>query len=194
MPGLSGYLALLDKLAVTPMSNPQPFLTALREAYDLTHILYADLERQGDILRPLKLIHDANPQLERLIGTKGTVALEPVFAGMATILGPTEVDRRHLFETVPGARDGFVAAGLNQRMLVFPLASSRPGLAFFACTIKEKPSIERATTIVLRDLAALAGFFHARQRATSGIAPTPSHANHTRPRLTDREREVLQWG
>ncbi len=193
MPGLSGYLALLDMLAVTPVSDPQPFLTALLEAYDLTHILYADLERQGERFRPVKLIHDANRQLERLIGTKGTAGLEPVFAGLATILGPTEVDRRHLFEAVPGSRDSFAAAGLDQRMLVFPLAPSRPGLAFFVCTIKEKLSNDGATTVLLRDLAALAGLFHAKQLATSGIAPPPSPTNHPTPRLTNREREVLQW-
>lgn len=193
MPGLSGYLALLDKLAVTPMSNPQPFLTALREAYDLTHILYADLERQGEMLRPIKLIHDANSALERLISTRGATALTPVFAGLATIYGPTDIDSQHILNTTPGFRETLAAAGLSQRMLAFPLAPSRPGVALFACTIKEKPISGSSKAVLIRDLAALAGLFHAKRLSASGSAPPAPEAHHQRTRLTTREQEVLQW-
>lgn len=193
MPGLSGYLALMDTLAVTPVSDPQPFLDALRDDYDLVHILYADIERQGEAHHPVKLIHNGNPELERLIGTQGMAALAPLFAGLATIYGPTEIDRQQVFGTVSGFREALAAAGFNQRMLVFPLPPSRPGLAFFSCTINEKPVNAQTMAVLLRDISALAGLFHAKQLGRPGVALPASRENRQQPHLTAREREVLQW-
>ena len=193
MPGLTGYHALLETLRKTAASEPQAFLKDLQAAYGLSHVLYADLRRDGDAFLPGKIIHGDDPDLERMIRDEGLGALHPLFERVATLFGPSVL--------YPSAQKDFgeranpirSVCPSNRPLLVFPLVPSRPGIAFFACDpgcLQEK---DDGAESLLRDLAALAGLFHAKQLSTSDPPQRKPSAKTATPRLTPREREVLQW-
>jgi len=193
MPGSTGYQMLLHALRKTAASAPQAFLTELQAAYGLVHVLYADLRREGGAFVPRKLIHGDDPDLERLIADEGLGVLYPLFETAANLFGPSVLNPADVATAAAGAERPHRVCQIDQRLLVFPLVPSRPGVAFFACDPGDLGDATRNTEWLLRDLAALAGLFHATQLPASATSPRSPPGKPDAPRLTPREREVLQW-
>ncbi len=193
MPGQTGYHALVDALARTPASDPSAFLSALRATYGLTQIIYADVERHGETFRQGQLIHTPNQPLERLIRNEGFLPLTPLFSAISGLFGPQVMDPRPLGDKDPQTARTLTACDLARPMLVFPLVPSRPGVAFFMCNSNEMQGWPQPVEILLRDITALAGLFHAKQLAAAGVTPQARHTPGRQHQLTPREREVLQW-
>lgn len=193
MPGLIGYNALLDKLRKTAASDPQDFLTELQAAYSLAHVIYADLRREGGAFLPGQIIHSHDPDLERLIRDGGIGVLHPLFEAAANLFGPSVLDPPGRNEPGKATEPARAAFRINRPLVVFPLVPSRPGVAFFACDPGTLSDADHRPERLLRDLAALAGLFHARQLSASIPPPRKPSGKPAKPRLTPREREVLQW-
>lgn len=193
MPGETRFDSLLDAMARTPPPEPQAFLMDLRTEYGLDHVLYADIGRAGDAFRPARLLHDPNPALERLVRSHRIWRLSPLFAAVERLYGPTEIDPRRIDPGDQTFATALAGCGLDRLMLVFPLVPSRPGLAFFACNSSASAGWNRPVRALLRDIAALAGIFHARQQATAIATRAAAGHDASAPRLTPREREILQW-
>lgn len=192
MPGPTGYSALLATLRDTARLDPQAFLTALQVGYGLTHVLYGDLRRDGGTYLPGTLIHGRDPDLERVIRESGLVVLHPLFEAAARRFGPDIIDPRELLEAGPSPTRMQPGRGECGPLIVFPLVPSRPGVAFLACAPGLPGGWHRNDEALMRDLAALAGLFHARQ-LTAPVPGPRARTDHGPPRLTPREREVLQW-
>ncbi len=193
MPGLTGYHTLLETIRKSAASEPQAFLKDLQAAYGLSHVLYADLGRDGDAFLPGKIIHGDDPDLERLIQDEGLSVLHPLFETVASLFGPSVLPPPDQNETGDGANPIRSVCPGNRPLLVFPLVPSRPGIAFFACDPGRLQEKDDEAERLLRDLAALAGLFHAKQLSTPAPPQRKPSAKPATPRLTPREREVLQW-
>lgn len=193
MPALTGYNALLDVLRKTPASNPKGFLTELQAAYKLRHVLYGDLIRADGVLRPGTLIHAYDPDLERLIRDNGTAVLQPLFEAAGRLFGPSILPPDDLPRLENAARFPGSHGCTDRAVLIIPLVPSRPGVAFFACNTGRLADLVEGYQELLRDLAALSGLFHAKQLAAAMPSPGINQGTPGEPRLTPREREVLQW-
>ena len=193
MPGLTGYHALLERLRKTAAATPQAFLTELQAAYGLSHVFYADLARDGDTFLPGRIIHGHDPDLERIIRNEGLSVLHPLFDTVANLFGPSVLDPPAKHGTGESANPVRSVCPRNGPLLVFPLVPSRPGIAFFACNPASLQEKEDDAERLLRDLAALAGLFHATQLSTPAPPRPKPSAKPASPHLTPREREVLQW-
>lgn len=193
MPGLTGFNALVDKLRNSAASDPQAFLAELQATYCLAHVLYADLGREGDAFLPGTIIHGPDPELERLIRNEGLKPLHPLFEAVASLFGPTVLRPPDLAPAAKGADARRPVCRIERPLLVFPLVPSRPGVAFFACIPGNLTEKDQDTGWLLRDLAALAGLFHATRLAAAAPPPRRPPGKPPTPRLTPREREVLQW-
>ncbi|MCD2175233.1 helix-turn-helix transcriptional regulator [Rhizobium sp. C4] len=193
MPGPTGYSALLAALGNPASFDPQAFLTRLQAEYGLAHVLYGDLRRDGSAFIPGRLIHGQDPEFERLIREEGLAVLHPLFEAAARRFGPAVLEPSNRAKTGtdtirvhPRCRD-------SRPLLVFPLVPSRPGVAFLAADPGRLEDRREAREILMRDLAALAGLFHARQLALAPLRSQGGAQADARPRLTPREREVLEW-
>jgi LuxR family quorum-sensing system transcriptional regulator SinR len=193
MPGLAGFNALVDKLPNSATSDPQAFLAELQAVYGLAHVLYADLRKEGDLFLPGTIIHAPDPDLERLLRHEGLKPLHPLFEVAAKLFGPRVFHPPDIAEAEQGAKARHRVSLIDRPLLVFPLVPSRPGVAFFACNPGHLKDKNEVTGRLLRDLAAFAGLFHAARLAASEPPPPKPAGKPTTPRLTPREREVLQW-
>lgn len=193
MPGLTGFNALVDKLRHSAASDPQAFLAELQATYGLAHVFYADLRKEGDVFLPGTIIHGPDPELERLIRKEGLKPLHPLFEAAANLFGPSVLHPPDLGDAEQGAGARRPVCRIDRPLLVFPLVSSRPGIAFFACNPGSLKGKTQDTGWLLRDLAALAGLFHATRLAAFAAPPRTPPGKPATPRLTPREREILQW-
>lgn len=189
MPGQTGYSALVDTLSKATAADSRAFLMALRTRYQLGHILYADAEWQGDAFRAVSLLHDANPPLARLIRQQGVAPLAPLFSATKSLFGPGEIDPAAIKTSDRRYAQTLATCGLDRPMLVFPLLPSRPGVAFFACTSIGLDDWPMPVEILFRDIAALAGLFHAKRLSSE----SGTWSARKGPHLTPREAEILQW-
>ncbi|HWU61539.1 MAG TPA: LuxR C-terminal-related transcriptional regulator [Ensifer sp.] len=192
MPGPTGYHALLDALRDGAAADPQSFLVALREAYHLAHVLYGDLRREGETLLPGTLLHGRDPDLDRLIREEGIEIFNPLLQAAARRFGPGLLDPAELENKGAGGVRARRVCGSGP-LLLFPLLPSRPGIAFFVCAPGNASEAGMSHDILLRDLAALAGLFHARHVSRPRNIPPDRDRKQAQPRLTPRERQVLHW-